>query len=39
MKLGVLVIAGGLLLGTAGLGRAGEVNCKQVNKYRRQAGP
>ena len=33
MKLGVLVIAGGLLLGTVGLGRAGEVNCKQVNKY------
>ena len=33
MKLGVLVIAGGLLLGTAALSRAGEVNCKQVNKY------
>jgi len=33
MKLGVLVIAGGLILGTAGLGMAGEVNCKQVNKY------
>ena len=33
MRLGVLVIAGGLILGTAGLGMAGEVNCKQVNKY------
>jgi len=33
MKLGVFVIAGGLLLGTAALSRAGEVNCKQVNKY------
>ena len=33
MKRGVLVIAGGLILATAGLGMAGEVNCKQVNKY------
>ena len=33
MKRGVLVIVGGLILATAGLGMAGEVNCKQVNKY------
>ena len=33
MKRGVLVIAGGLILATAGFGMAGEVNCKQVNKY------
>jgi len=33
MKRGILVIAGGLILATAGLGMAGEVNCKQVNKY------
>ena len=32
MKVGILVIAAGLLLGTAGWSVA-EVNCKQVNKY------
>ncbi len=33
MKLGTLVIGVALLLGTAGPGFAGTVNCKQVNKY------
>ena len=33
MKVGTLVIGGALLLATASVGRAGEVNCKQVNKY------
>ncbi len=33
MKLGTLVIGVALLLGTAGSGFAGTVNCKQVNKY------
>jgi len=33
MKLGTLVIGVALLLGTAGPGFAGAVNCKQVNKY------
>ena len=32
MKMGVLAIAVGLLLGSAGWSAA-EVNCKQVNKY------
>ena len=32
MKLGIVVIGAGLLLGIAGSGRAA-VNCKQVNKY------
>ena len=32
MKLGIVVIGTGLLLGIAGSGGAG-VNCKQVNKY------
>jgi hypothetical protein len=33
MKLGVLMVGAALLLGTASAGIAGEVNCKQVNKY------
>jgi len=33
MKLGTLVIGVALLLGRAGPGFAGTVNCKQVNKY------
>src|SRR5205809_3533750 len=33
IKLGTLVIGVALLLGTAGPGFAGTVNCKQVNKY------
>jgi len=33
MKLGTMVIGVALLLGTAGSGFAGTVNCKQVNKY------
>src|SRR5712692_6304558 len=33
MKLGTLVIGVALVLGTAGPGFAGAVNCKQVNKY------
>jgi hypothetical protein len=32
MRLGILVLAAGMLVGTAGLSAA-EVNCKQVNKY------
>ena len=32
MRLGILVIAAGLVLGTAGWSAA-VVNCKQVNKY------
>jgi hypothetical protein len=31
MRLGILVIGAGLLVGSAGI--AGAVNCKQVNKY------
>ena len=33
MKLSMLVIGVALVLGTAGPGFAGAVNCKQVNKY------
>jgi hypothetical protein len=33
MKLGILMVGAALLLGTASAGIAGEVNCKQVNKY------
>lgn len=33
MKRAILVVGAALLLGTAGIGIAGEVNCKQVNKY------
>ena len=33
MKVGVLMVGAALLLGTATAGIAGEVNCKQVNKY------
>jgi hypothetical protein len=33
MRLGSLMIGIALLLGTAGSGFAGAVNCKQVNKY------
>jgi hypothetical protein len=33
MKVGVLMMGAALLLGTAVAGIAGEVNCKQVNKY------
>ena len=33
MRLGTLVIGVALLLGTAGSGFAGAINCKQVNKY------
>jgi len=33
MRLGILMIGAGLLVGTAGWSVAGEVNCKQVNKY------
>jgi hypothetical protein len=33
MRLGSLMIGIALLLGTAGYGFAGAVNCKQVNKY------
>ncbi len=33
MRLGVLVIGAALVLATATGGRAGQVNCKQVNKY------
>jgi hypothetical protein len=33
MKLRILTIGAGLLLGMAGQSMAGAVNCKQVNKY------
>ena len=33
MRFGILILGGALVLGTATLGRAAEVNCKQVNKY------
>ena len=33
MKLGTLAIGVAMLLGTAGVSFAGNVNCKQVNKY------
>lgn len=33
MKLAVLMIGATALLGTAGMSMAGDVNCKQVNKY------
>jgi hypothetical protein len=33
MRLSILVIGAGLLLGVAGSSFAGAVNCKQVNKY------
>jgi hypothetical protein len=33
MRFGILVLGGTLVLGTATLGVAAEVNCKQVNKY------
>ncbi len=33
MKVRILMVGAALLLGTAGAGFAGEVNCKQVNKY------
>jgi len=33
MKLGILMIGATVLLGTAGMSVAGDVNCKQVNKY------
>jgi len=33
MRLGTLLIGVTFLLGTAGTGLAGAVNCKQVNKY------
>ena len=33
MRVGILVVGGALLLATATASRAGDVNCKQVNKY------
>jgi hypothetical protein len=33
MRLGILVVGIALVVGTAGSGLAGTVNCKQVNKY------
>jgi hypothetical protein len=33
MRIGILILGGTLVLATAANGLAGEVNCKQVNKY------
>jgi hypothetical protein len=33
MRFGIVVLGGALVLGAATFGLAGEVNCKQVNKY------
>ena len=33
MRIGILILGGTLVLATALNGLAGEVNCKQVNKY------
>jgi hypothetical protein len=33
MRIGILMLGGTLVLATAVSGLAGEVNCKQVNKY------
>jgi len=33
MKVGILVMGAAMVVGSAGYGVAGTVNCKQVNKY------
>jgi hypothetical protein len=33
MKVGILVMGAAMVIGSAGYGVAGTVNCKQVNKY------